>query len=571
MARMIPDAAPITQSPGEEELFIKFRAEPGTADWVVLHSFDLPRHVRQVSGEADFVVLVPGKGVLVLEVKAVRSVRRENGVWYLGSMEHADARGPFKQASEAMHSLRELVASRVPAWRNLVFWSAVVFPYVSFPDRSPEWHDWQVIDEETLNRLSLKDAIISVLDRARAHLADVPSATWFDPTTARPTAVEIDGLTALLRPDFEMFETPRSRIRRLDQQIIRYTSEQFSALDAIQDNPRVVFDGAAGTGKTMLALEAARRASSLNRRVLLLCFNRALGRWLTEQMDGLSGVSAMTIHAHMLRVCGWSPSGNPDFWDRDLPSAACDAALEGKVQPWDQLVIDEGQDLLSPAMFDYLDLIVSGGLRRGQWQMFGDFAYQRIFRQGGPVLEHLLDERSIAPVRFRLAENCRNTPRIATYAGLLGGVTATYKHVLRPDDGVDPHTKFYSTREQQGDLLALVLDELAAEGFKGTDVAILSARGSDACIQQLPQAWSSRVCPADEPVAGRSRVSTIHAFKGLEAHAVVITDIETFDSALDRDLFYVGATRAFDRVTVLAHERTRVPLSSALLGAEATR
>lgn len=568
MARMIPDAAPVTSSPGEAELFAKFRVEPGTQDWVVLHSFDLPRHVRQISGEADFVVLVPGKGILVIEVKAVESIRRERGVWYLGSATHGDARGPFKQAAEAMHSLRELVALRVPAWRNLVFWSAVVFPYVSFRDRSPEWHEWQVIDAERLSRSSLRDAVVSVLDHARAHLSASSTAGWFDPRAARPTAAEIDGLSGALRPDFEMFESPRSRIRRLDEEIIHYTSEQFSALDALQDNPRVVFDGAAGTGKTMLAVETARRASSLGRRVLLLCFNRALGRWLSEQVEGLSGVTAATVHGHMLRIAGVPPRDEATFWGRDLPDAACDAALAGKIEPFDQLVIDEAQDLLAEPIFDYLDLMIGGGLRRGQWQLFGDLAYQRIYGHGGPGLDQLLEARAVAAMRFRLTENCRNTPRIATYAGVLGGVPATYKKVMRPDNGVDPHTKFYSTPEEQRVLLVASLEELSAQGFKGDSVAVLSARGAGCCADELTPAWSSRTCSLEEPIPGRLRTATIHAFKGLEAHAVVITDIENFGSARDRDLFYIGASRAFDRVTVLAHERTRAPLSAAVLEGE---
>src|SRR5688572_6482619 len=114
MARMIPDVAPAMQSPGEAELFVRFRDEPGTGDWTVLHSFDLSEHVARVSGEVDFVVIVPGRGVLVLEVKAVQSIRRENGVWFLGKAEQGDPRGPFKQAADAMHSLREAVSHRDP-------------------------------------------------------------------------------------------------------------------------------------------------------------------------------------------------------------------------------------------------------------------------------------------------------------------------------------------------------------------------------------------------------------------------------------------------------------------------
>ena len=49
-----------------------------------------------------------------------------------------------------------------------------------------------------------------------------------------------------------------------------------------------------------------------------------------------------------------------------------------------------GQDLLTEPNVDVLDLAV-GGLRRGRWKMFGDFAHQRIF--GGDFTLENFQER----------------------------------------------------------------------------------------------------------------------------------------------------------------------------------
>src|SRR5688500_9443632 len=86
-------------SPGEREIFRRLRDDPATSDWIVLHSLDVAEHRKQIAGEIDFVVIVPAKGVLCLEVKACRSLRRDGGLWYYGTEAKADARGPFKQAS----------------------------------------------------------------------------------------------------------------------------------------------------------------------------------------------------------------------------------------------------------------------------------------------------------------------------------------------------------------------------------------------------------------------------------------------------------------------------------------
>ena len=113
MARMIPPTIPTScPSPGEHEIFAKLKDDEATRDWIVLHSLDIAQHLRQVSGEADFVIIVPSLGVLCLEVKACRSLERRDGHWFYGRDPKGDARGPFKQAAEAMHSPRSFLVGR---------------------------------------------------------------------------------------------------------------------------------------------------------------------------------------------------------------------------------------------------------------------------------------------------------------------------------------------------------------------------------------------------------------------------------------------------------------------------
>ena len=69
-------------SPGEARVFSALAKDESTKDWTVLHSLCLGRHLTQVEGEIDFVVLIPEIGVFCLEVKGVRTLRRlDSGVW----------------------------------------------------------------------------------------------------------------------------------------------------------------------------------------------------------------------------------------------------------------------------------------------------------------------------------------------------------------------------------------------------------------------------------------------------------------------------------------------------------
>src|SRR4051794_38662774 len=109
MATMIPFVCDELTSRGELEVFRRLQDDPGTKDWIVLHSLGVARHVERVTGEIDFVVIIPAKGVLCLEVKgssAAHLLRDDQGRWIYGPGRKPDSRGPFRQAADGMHSVR---------------------------------------------------------------------------------------------------------------------------------------------------------------------------------------------------------------------------------------------------------------------------------------------------------------------------------------------------------------------------------------------------------------------------------------------------------------------------------
>src|SRR5215831_17042179 len=144
MARMIPPMIAPSAPPGERRVFERLASDPIADDWIVLHSLALAEHVRQVQGEADFVVLVPGYGVAVIEVKShSRLARLPDGRWQLGSLPPT-GRGPFQQADEQMYSILRYLRSHGADLGTIPFVSGVWFTHVraraALP-ASPEWHD----------------------------------------------------------------------------------------------------------------------------------------------------------------------------------------------------------------------------------------------------------------------------------------------------------------------------------------------------------------------------------------------------------------------------------------------
>lgn len=557
--------------PGEVDLFYRLRDDPATADWIVLHSLDIVNHQTQVSGEIDFVIIVPTKGILCLEVKSHARIRRSEGGWYYGSATKADVRGPFKQAADAMHSMRRELVKVRRNFTHIVFWSGVVFPYAPFRMQSTEWHDWQVIDSRKYRSAPIASNITNILDSARKFLAAVDCASWFDPSSGEPTLEQCEEIAQLLRPNFEFFENPAAHANRTAAEVLHFTKEQFLALDSMQRNPRVVFTGPAGTGKTVLAIEASRRSAESGNRVLFLCYNRLLCERLERDVAKIgSSVEVATLHSHMIRVAGKPEiEDSPAFWTDTLPSLAIDTMLDTTAQQYtyDELIIDEAQDILYHPYLDFLDLSLRGGLAAGRWRMFGDFERQAIYAGSDIDLSELVKTRVPSTPIFELRINCRNTPRVAEFVHLLGRLSPRYTRTLRPDNQIDPKLLFYSSRSVQQSQLLSTIEEFLDGGARPDDIVVLSPRAKGSCALELALRHEStgKLYPYSIGLKDKIRYSTIHAFKGLEAPFIVVTDIDTIDGDNAQALFYIAATRTLEQIVFVMDTRVQTEIRSLLL------
>lgn len=555
MARMIPPSfTSHTVSQGEVDIFHALKDAPQTKDWTVLHSLDIAKHVSQVSGEADFVILVPNLGVLCLEVKACNSLSRSDGAWYYGSDPVPDYRGPFKQAEGAKHSIFNFLRDQIGSNIDAPFLSAVAFTHIPFQDKSPEWHAWQVIDKAKIDRDGVPLCIINALKSGRRHLETTGMAGWLKKSPTAPEISTTNKLTNLLRSEFEYFESPVSRKVRAAAETKKFTEEQFDALDLAEANDRIVYNGPAGTGKTFLAIEIARREASQGKKVLFLCYNEMLSQYLKEQVRPLiPAVYCSTVGGFMLKVAGVTAKDTNDFWDRELPQLAKERLTEA--DKFDVLVLDEAQDFMSLETVDFVDNALRNGLKKGHVRLFGDFDAQSV-QKAEIKLAELKDGWIPDLVMCPLSKNCRNTPRVADLGSGFTNGLVKYRSILRADDRVAPSILPYAVTKEQTDLLMATLGDYKKNGIDLEETAILSCKAKGSAAQDIISMFSKD--PAKALSEGQLEsglvCTTIRKFKGLERYGIIVTDIDNSDQESMSELLYIASTRAVGRLTLLVQK-----------------
>ncbi len=578
MAKMIPARIDDDRvSTGERRVFRLLENDPATHDWTVLHSLGIARRPTGPYGEIDFVVIIPGEGVICLEVKGGR-LSCEAGVWRTkdryGNVA-ALKKSPFLQARDSMFALRNAVVrhfGETAAETRCPIGCAVVFPDVSCPPATPEFERSDAIDSDDLRGPISKSIMRVVRQRLRE----------FQPRHGerRPTGPETKAIRNFLRPDFERILARGVSVGRTEEKLLHLTEEQYARLDELEANPRCLFEGAAGTGKTLLALEYARRASGSGSKVALVCFNRLLGVWLQHQTKG-TGVVTGTWHG-IVRDLILASSFADDFLEEERKAHGDgdtselfaetyplygELALDELGTPFDVVVMDEAQDLCSEGVLDILNRTVAGGLAGGSWTIFGDFTRQALYGAAkDPVsaISRYCDHF----VRARLTLNCRNTRRIAEETTLVAGFEkAPFR--LGDEMGLPVEHRYWKKPADLLRSLSSVVERLTKEAMPIEDIMVLSPRRLEnsglAGVQSISGFPLVDISRGLTSLRKALKFSTIHSFKGLESPVVIIADIEQVDSDENQSLLYVGMSRARSLLILMISKGARMSIERRLM------
>ena len=566
MAIMIPSViSPEIKSNAERKIFEWFQSAPGTDKWVVLHSLGITTHSKVIYGETDFLVLAPQLGIFALEVKGGR-VKRENGIWYFTNRygnTNSKVRGPFEQAKDGIFSIVEAMKKRVDIDHrhipNVLFGYGVMFPDIEYTSSGIDEEQWQVFDSR--DGSNVKQFIKRLADGAKAKWEALYGTIN---KSKLPDAADIRYMASILRGDFDCAVSMSVQLRNANEALIALTKEQYRCLDQLDDNPRCLIQGPAGTGKTLLAIEEVKKFAARGDKVALFCFNSNLADWMRNYFDDMpESVRPQyvgTFHKYMTQVAKeadllpaypYDVEEVQQYYQEDLPEAAALALLEcGEL--YDIIVVDEAQDLIRDSYLEVLSGSLKKGLSRGRWTMFGDFSMQAIYAAGvsdAEMIGKLEDQTSF--IRFKLTVNCRNTKPICKEIETVTGFKAPHD-LWTKVDGPPVQYITWSTMEGQCKKLKELLKQLETLHISPEQITILSPRKKEDSVVSMLDGYV--VKDFKVPLGMNTTFCTIQAYKGLENTVIILTDIEDFS---EEKLMYVGLSRACSGLFVLESDAAK--------------
>jgi len=563
MAKLIPNYIDqSTLSPGEVDFFNRISKDEETSEWFVLHSLNIAHHQTRLMGEIDFLVLIPKLGVLAIEIKAHSFIKVTDGIWHMG---RSDVRGsrrtPFQQVNESMFSLIKYVSENNQNLKHLPIFSLVLFTHYNFNTKSVEWHSKDYVGSREYRSKPISTLLIERLKGFLSMSSSKESGKWLLKGESRPSNSDIKNFIELVRPSIEPTPHTLNLGNQIENELTKYTTEQFWALDTLAGNPRVLFDGSAGTGKTFLAIESAVREAKSGKKVLFVCMNKLLNQLLNEKLMSDS-VTVVTLHKLLLDNSDIKVSADSSiFWNESLPENSYCFLLESeeKIEKFDVLIIDEAQDILKNNLWlDCLDLFIDQGLSNGRWLVFGDFYLQAIYNIYSEEIniKNNLIERCSSVAEANLSRNCRNIEDSSKLSLSLADIKSPYQSYLRDTSPIIKSSYlFYLDDRSQIIVLKSLIDKGLSSGFKPSDIVILSKISESKSISFR---YSNELAIRQFSFQRKSVTFTsIHKFKGLEAPYIILTDFDDLESEESKKLLFTGASRSTDSVHYLFHESSK--------------
>jgi hypothetical protein len=526
VARFYPKVQPASAPASERRVFEALKKLED--DWVVVHGLRFVTSARGKSaprnGEADFVLVHPRHGILVLEVKGGR-YEVKDGSWFTfpGGKRTSMARSPFGQATQNRYDLAQHIASRT-GMRGLPFGHAVIFT-----DGAPRGQ----LGPEAPQGITVDGTQIADIARAIGRICE----HWFAPGAPGLTKQQFSQVMSVLAPTAEVVADQKYYVdvtlvdvRQFTERQIRFTDEQIAVIEATTPGAFISVLGAAGTGKTIIA---ARRAGHLAReglKVLFVADQKYLHGTLRDQPllrhpNVVLGTPEEALQ--QLEPEGIPASDKGPLWARFLEVAEAgvlvDTVIVDEAQSYDEDLLDAMRSLCPESCHLYADPYQRDS--SGRWRPPG------------------------TPHTFWLTQNCRNSLPIAKLVARIGGC-------LTPAEGASGHQPRFieAGRDREtfnARFASVIIEKLRTLATK--DIAVLACAQQTTELRRILATHHVRIArrPGDEGVT----LVPAREFRGCEAPVVFLVAGPGHACPADAATtnHYVATSRAVADLTIIGN------------------
>lgn len=508
-------------------------------DYYVFHSFSIVNTTDGMidESETDFIVFNRNLGILCIEAKAGLPEYRNNR-WYYGSGKPMKHDGPFRQATRRKHGLIDLlINSRLgDIVKRCKFVHAVWF--ISVVGKS--YFNNKVLPEEAPLELILTQESENDLDAAIKEIFALESR--FETSLGQKDTDLL--LNRILAPQFGAISL--AEYRRGHEKVVfkALLKEQVALLDYLEEQNNAIINGLAGTGKTVMAKEKALRHADKGEKVLFLCYNSKLKEYLSRSYPH-ENIDYFTIDGFACSKCG---TPTPDY--HALRALLENHQREGTF-PYQHVVIDEGQDFGRDELTGGENRSETGIIELLKKIMLDNDSENHSFYvfydknqmvQAFAVPEYIRD----ADCKLTLYKNCRNTINIAETSLRLLNSSQRIKMYEGAAPGENPNFAICSDEGTFFEILNKMIEQLWEKHIN--DIQILTCKTLSTSILS-----SESMGEMYQYKGVKIPFSTCRKFKGLEADAVILIDVDM--NSLKRDenkLGYVGASRARHELCIVA-------------------
>jgi len=518
------------------------------------------RYLEQ--GEADFIVLHPRFGLLDIEVKGGEVVydidnRSFHRVTTRGRKRITD---PFEQGRGNIHAIKDRVMKNMPPQFSSAPFThgyAAIFPDCTF--------DASVLPAGGEDPAVAWDA--RHLGNISQHVEGAFRA-WDRRRQAQPLPPEVmRSLRSALLPHFRLIPALGRSVEHDEESLLRLTGQQRGLVKFIHDQTEALIQGVAGSGKTLLAMDAATDFATQGLRTLFLCFNEPLAEDLQRACGGTENLTILHFH-RWCRQCCTSPQARAggirfivpqdeaqvaQFWNKDSAELLL-LAIEAMQLRYDAVVVDEGQDFVPDWWFPISEVLASDGTdKEKKFFIFFDPA------------QNLYERKLHFPITkkpHQLTENCRNTKKIAGFCRSLSK-TPLSSHSNAPD-GENPEIEVAENDDAQRTAVARILDQLTGRGaLQPRQIALITAGRVDKSPLAGLRRLGKHVLVTslnDWRSGGGVLLEGAKRFKGLEADAIVLVGVPalTTGSHFGPRELYVASSRAKHRLFILCYSKEDV-------------